>query len=75
MCTMVRSFATGCNRLEIICCVLVQLDGQVIALLVQNLERMDETVKEDADGVHNTLGRYYQSFLYKLYFPYAMDVQ
>ena len=47
----------------------------MIALLVQNLERMDETVKEDADGVHNTLGRYYQSFLYKLYFPYAMDVQ
>lgn len=28
---------------------------QITALLVQNLERMDETVKEEADGVHNTL--------------------
>ena len=26
-----------------------------MALLVQNLERLDEKVKEDADGVHNTL--------------------
>ncbi|XP_064640145.1 beta-catenin-like protein 1 [Lineus longissimus] len=32
------------------------LDGQVVALLVQNLERLDETVKEEADGVYNTLG-------------------
>ncbi|XP_072370755.1 beta-catenin-like protein 1 [Scyliorhinus torazame] len=31
------------------------LEGQVVALLVQNLERLDETVKEEADGVHNTL--------------------
>ncbi|XP_030759608.1 beta-catenin-like protein 1 [Sitophilus oryzae] len=31
------------------------LDQQVIALLVQNLDRLDETVKEEADGVHNTL--------------------
>ncbi|XP_052817253.1 beta-catenin-like protein 1 [Mya arenaria] len=31
------------------------LDGQVVALLVQNLERLDENVKEEADGVHNTL--------------------
>lgn len=28
---------------------------QVIALLVQNLERLDEKVKEDFDGVHNVL--------------------
>lgn len=28
---------------------------QVSALLVQNLERLDETVKEESDGVHNTL--------------------
>ena len=28
---------------------------QLIALLVQNLERLDEKVKEDSDGVHNTL--------------------
>ena len=33
-----------------------QLDGQVVAMLVQNLERLDENVKEEADGVHNTLG-------------------
>ncbi|XP_073233267.1 beta-catenin-like protein 1 [Porites lutea] len=32
------------------------LDGQVIALLVQNVDRLDENVKEDSDGVHNTLG-------------------
>ncbi|XP_075133549.1 beta-catenin-like protein 1 [Leptodactylus fuscus] len=31
------------------------VEGQVIALLVQNLERLDETVKEESDGVHNTL--------------------
>uniref|UniRef100_A0A8C0IMD3 Catenin beta like 1 n=1 Tax=Chelonoidis abingdonii TaxID=106734 RepID=A0A8C0IMD3_CHEAB len=31
------------------------VDGQVVALLVQNLERLDEGVKEEADGVHNTL--------------------
>uniref|UniRef100_A0AAY5EMM1 Beta-catenin-like protein 1 n=1 Tax=Electrophorus electricus TaxID=8005 RepID=A0AAY5EMM1_ELEEL len=31
------------------------LEGQVVALLVQNMERLDETVKEEADGVHNTL--------------------
>lgn len=34
-----------------------QVDGQVVALLVQNLERLDEGVKEEADGVHNTLGK------------------
>ncbi|XP_066527913.1 beta-catenin-like protein 1 [Hoplias malabaricus] len=31
------------------------LEGQVVALLVQNMERLDETTKEEADGVHNTL--------------------
>ena len=29
----------------------------MVALLVQNLERLDESVKEEADGVHNTLGK------------------
>ena len=33
-----------------------QVDGQITALLVQNLERLDESVKEEADGVYNTLG-------------------
>lgn len=28
----------------------------MVALLVQNLERLDESVREEADGVHNTLG-------------------
>lgn len=32
------------------------LNQQVCALLVQNLERLDESVKEEAEGVHNTLG-------------------
>ncbi|MCJ8742040.1 hypothetical protein PDJAM_G00077600 [Pangasius djambal] len=31
------------------------LEGQVVALMVQNMERLDEMVKEEADGVHNTL--------------------
>lgn len=31
------------------------LEQQVCALLVQNLERLDETVKEESDGVFNTL--------------------
>merc|ERR1719450_1869124 len=32
------------------------MDNQVISLLVSNLDRLDETVKEESDGVHNTLG-------------------
>ncbi|XP_002738738.2 beta-catenin-like protein 1 [Saccoglossus kowalevskii] len=32
------------------------LDHQVVATLVQNMERLDEGVKEESDGVHNTLG-------------------
>ncbi|MBN3279768.1 CTBL1 protein, partial [Polyodon spathula] len=32
------------------------VEGQVVALLVQNMERLDEQVKEEADGVYNTLG-------------------
>ncbi|KAK7114078.1 beta-catenin-like protein 1 [Littorina saxatilis] len=31
------------------------LEGQITAMLVQNMERLDETVKEEADGVHNSL--------------------
>lgn len=31
-----------------------------MALLVQNMERLDEAVKEEADGVHNTLGKDYR---------------
>ncbi|XP_041954160.1 beta-catenin-like protein 1 isoform X1 [Alosa sapidissima] len=31
------------------------LEGQVVALLVQNMERLNEQVKEEADGVYNTL--------------------
>lgn len=33
------------------------LEQQVCALLVQNLERLDEAVKEESDGVYNTLGK------------------
>jgi beta-catenin-like protein 1 len=32
------------------------INGQVIALLVTNMERLDETVKEEAEGVYNSLG-------------------
>ena len=38
--------------------IIIQLDGQIVALLVQNLERLNESVKEDSDGVHNTLGKF-----------------
>uniref|UniRef100_A0A1E1XAD6 Beta-catenin-like protein 1 N-terminal domain-containing protein n=1 Tax=Amblyomma aureolatum TaxID=187763 RepID=A0A1E1XAD6_9ACAR len=31
------------------------IDGQIVAQLVQNLERLDESIKEEAEGVHNTL--------------------
>ena len=31
------------------------MDGQAVALIVQNLERLDESVKEEAAGVHNSL--------------------
>ena len=32
------------------------LKGQLVATLVHNLNRLDETNKHEADGVHNTLG-------------------
>ena len=32
------------------------MDGQVVAVLVGNLDRLDESVKEEMEGVHNTLG-------------------
>ncbi|XP_072024265.1 beta-catenin-like protein 1 [Amphiura filiformis] len=32
------------------------LDEQIVATLVQNLDRLDENVKEEAQGIHNTLG-------------------
>ena len=32
------------------------LEGQVITILVHNLQRLDETQKLEADGVHNSLG-------------------
>merc|ERR1719350_2592724 len=31
------------------------VDNQICSLLVTNLERLDETVKEESEGVHNTL--------------------
>lgn len=31
------------------------VEGQIIALMVQNLERLDENVKEESEGIHNTL--------------------
>jgi hypothetical protein len=32
--------------------------NQACALLVQNLERLDENVPEESDGVHNTLCKF-----------------
>lgn len=32
------------------------LSQQICPLLVQNLERLDDSVKEESDGIHNTLG-------------------
>lgn len=32
------------------------IDGQIIAQLVSNMERLDESVKEEAEGVYNSLG-------------------
>ena len=32
------------------------LSQQICPLLVANLERMDDSVKEESDGIHNTLG-------------------
>lgn len=34
------------------------IDHQICALLVQNLDRLDEQVKEDSDGVFNTLCKF-----------------
>lgn len=31
------------------------LGAQVMALLVQNMERLDESIKEESDGIHNSL--------------------
>lgn len=31
-------------------------DGQALPLLLHNLNRLDEQVQEERDGVHNTLG-------------------
>ncbi|KAI0215313.1 Beta-catenin-like protein 1 [Lamellibrachia satsuma] len=31
------------------------LEGQLIAQLVENMERLDESVREESEGVHNTL--------------------
>lgn len=44
------------DELTIVFAFHLQLECQIVALLVQNLERLDESVKEEADGVHNTLG-------------------
>ena len=34
------------------------LDQQIFALLVHNMERLNESQSEEADGVHNSLGNY-----------------
>lgn len=34
-------------------------NGQLIQLLMQNVSRLDETKKDEADGVHKTLGTFF----------------
>jgi len=34
------------------------IDGQIIAQLVSNMERLDESVKEEAEGIFNSLGKF-----------------
>lgn len=46
------AFGIVCSFLKIS----FQIEGQIVALLVQNLDRLDEVVKEEGEGVHNTLG-------------------
>lgn len=61
-------------------CLCVQLEGQVVALLVQNMERLDEQVKEEADGIYNTLGKETYTNItmthlsYCYFFPYKASV-
>lgn len=44
-----------------------QLDAQLMALLIQNMDRLDEQIKEEADGVHNSLGMLRHSRFYCIY--------
>eukprot|EP00124_Ichthyophonus_hoferi_P005491 Ihof_evm2s810 gene=Ihof_evmTU2s810 len=54
--------ATGCiglicdSREEGVAFIDALMEADFLELLMQNLERLDETVREDADCVHNTLG-------------------
>lgn len=38
------------------CLIEALFKSEICALLVQNLDRLDESVKEESDGVHKTLG-------------------
>lgn len=48
------------------------LDQQICALLVHNLERLNETQPEEADGVHNSLGKLKIQFTFEISVPYYM---
>ena len=50
-----------------------QLESQVIAVLVQNLERLDEKQKEEADGVHNSLGENFYLFSMSLSYYFSSE--
>lgn len=34
------------------------MDEQLPLTLVQNMDRMDESIKEEASAIHNSLGKY-----------------
>ena len=36
----------------------VLIQHQIVILLVNNIERLDENVKEESEGIHNSLGEY-----------------
>lgn len=50
------------------------INGQIVAQLVSNMERLDETVKEEAEGIYNSLGivhqLLYQPVLIKTFFVF-----
>ena len=47
-----------------------QMEGQIVAVLVQNLDRLDESLKEESEGVHNTLGKqyYYHNIVFTTFY-------
>ena len=41
----------------------LQMGGQFVAQLISNMERLDESSKEESEGIHNTMGKCPRSLL------------